>query len=626
MTQCCTERSSPASITGYIDRLVQFDGPPEQFLLNLLMTQCHVGPAEAASILRPGKGSRIEVLAAYPSVANHAAPPRWLSQASESVAQVIAKGQTLVKPLVSPEGTDGEPPTQHLALVPMRGVVHTDINVRGVAAFLLDGHDLAEVQLRRERLELTVGLSSVYAMRLAGRTREVDLRRLQAAIGVAAAAGEHTHFKSAAMCLCNEVAARWRCERVCVGFLTGRYVQLSAMSHTEDFNRKTQLVRDVEAAMEECLDQNVETFHPAAEGSAYVSRANATLSKRHGPSMISCLPLRKGGEVVAVLMVERDPDQPLNPKEIETLRLTCDLSTSRLKDLYDHGRWFGAKCAVATRKLLAGVIGPEHTWIKLTSILILCAVLFLTFAKTDYRPEAPFIFQATRQQVIVAPFDSYLSTAPAAIGSLVEANTTVLATLETAEIELELAAARASKASYVKQDDVAKRDGDTAGAQMARAQADKFAAQIDLLEYRLDQATITSDIRGLVVTGDLQRQLGAPVKVGDILFEVAQLESIRAELALPEDQIPDVSVGLKGELATSSYPGKKIPFIVDRINPVAEVVNQRNVFKVRVRLLESRDWMRPGMEGIAKITVDRRSYGWIWTRRFVNWVRMKLWL
>ena len=44
-----------------------------------------------------------------------------------------------------------------------------------------------------------------------------------------------------------------------------------------------------------------------------------------------------------------------------------------------------------------------------------------------------------------------------------------------------------------------------------------------------------------------------------------------------------------------------------------------------MRLLEIDPDMRLGMEGLAKIDIDRRPYGWIWTRRLVNWVRMKLW-
>ncbi len=75
-----------------------------------------------------------------------------------------------------------------------------------------------------------------------------------------------------------------------------------------------------------------------------------------------------------------------------------------------------------------------------------------------------------------------------------------------------------------------------------------------------------------------------------------------------------------------SYPDLRIPFVVERVSPMAEVVNNRNVFKVRARLLETHSWMRPGMEGIAKISIGKRRYIWIWTRKAVNWVRMKLWI
>jgi multidrug resistance efflux pump len=133
-------------------------------------------------------------------------------------------------------------------------------------------------------------------------------------------------------------------------------------------------------------------------------------------------------------------------------------------------------------------------------------------------------------------------------------------------------------------------------------------------------------VTGTLVTGDLKRQIGAPVQTGQILFEVAPLDSLRAQLYVPEDEVFDVAVGQEGQLATATYPGQRIRFVVERINPAAEVVNNRNVFKVRARILETRPWMRPGMEGVAKVTVDKRPYAWIWSRKVVNWVRMKLWI
>jgi len=123
-----------------------------------------------------------------------------------------------------------------------------------------------------------------------------------------------------------------------------------------------------------------------------------------------------------------------------------------------------------------------------------------------------------------------------------------------------------------------------------------------------------------------------------VLFRVAPLADLRAELSVEEDQIADVLEALaraenqgrrlKGELSTVSHPDKRIEFVVERINPVAEVVENRNVFKVRVRLVnvEGEQWLRPGMEGVARISIDRRRYAWIWTRKLINWVRMELWL
>jgi len=188
-----------------------------------------------------------------------------------------------------------------------------------------------------------------------------------------------------------------------------------------------------------------------------------------------------------------------------------------------------------------------------------------------------------------------------------------------------LAAVKAEKAGYLKQVSAAMRDSETAQAQIAQADADKSQAQIELLEYKIRQANLISPIDGIVIKGDLKRQIGAPVKTGDVLFEITPIESLRAELLVPEDEIIDISVGQEGHLATVSYPAQRIKFVVERINPMAEVVNDRNVFKVRVQLLETRQWMRPGMEGVAKVSIGKRRYIWIWTRKVVNWLRMKLW-
>jgi len=616
----------PLGTADLVERLSRFDGPPEQFLLNLLAVQCHIAGAQGGAILRPDRDGKPEILAVYPQLPAGSTPPVWLAESAERAGEVLSAGETVIRGLHSTDALYGQPADRHLVMIPLRG----GRGVRGLAAFLVATGEARALAASRERLELTVSLLSLYEMRLTLQRRQFDLQRLRMAMEILVGINEQRRFAAAAMGFCNELASRWNCDRTALGVLKGRYVHLKGLSHTEKFSRKMQLAQSVEAAMEECLDQDIEIMHPPDPEATYVSRAAGELSKRHGPTCVLSLPLRREDEVVGVVTVERPPDRPFTLEEIEALRLTCDLSGPRLIDLHEADRWFGARAAAAGRKGLATVLGPRHTWAKVAAIGVCAFLLFALLAKGAYRADGSFVLQAMQRRLVPAPFDGYLKEVLIAPGDVVEAGQ-LLATLDTSELSLQLAAAKAERIGYRTQADAALSDygGDPqkmAEHKIALASAESIAAQMALLEHRIRQAKLRSPVTGRVLVGDLERMIGSPVAKGDMLFEVAPIESLRAELSVAEDEIAEVQAGQRGKLATASYPNRRIEFVVERINPVAEVVDRRNIFKVRARLTETPQWMRPGLEGVAKIDIGRRSYAWLWTHRVVDWVRMKLWL
>ena len=604
------------------ERLRQSSANPAQFLSDLLAAQCFLGQADSGAVLRAGKNSDIEVLALYPPLKKDESTPDWLTKSVGFAHDVLSSNTTLVRSLDGYDQTSRHVIQSHVVILPL-SMAGID---KSIAAFIVKTKNKTALEAISRKLQISIALLGWSFVSSTQQNWQESCKRLQQAMETLSAVNKQEKFTSAAMAFCNEVASQWQCERVSIGFLKERYVQLKAMSHTESFNRKMQVVQDIESAMEECLDQDIEILSPAPKEATYVSRAADKLSERYGPLNIISFPLRRNGEVHTVLTLERPTDRVFSHDEIETIRLACELCSPRLFNLYEYGRWIGATIAIKARKSLAGLVGPKHTWIKLIAISCFVAVLFLIFAKGQFRPDAPFVLEATYQQVVPAPFDGYIKHVDVEVGDVVKGDDSILGGLDTAELRLSLAAAKAEKASYLKQTSAAMRDGETAQAQIAEANADKIQAQIELLEYQIGQASLVSPISGIVVKGDLKREIGAPVKVGDVLFEVCPLESLRAQLMVPEDAIYDIKVGQEGYLATASYPSERIKFVVERINPIAEVVNRRNVFKVRVQLLETHSWMRPGMEGIAKVSVGKRRYVWIWTRKIVNWIRMKLWL
>lgn len=595
----------------------QGDGWIGLLLGRLLVAQCSVGQAKAGAVLGLADGADPRVLAACPAPASGSDTAQWLAQSVAMARQILA----------DPAKRNGQWQGLYPAEPDRTFTLLLSLNLpqigQFIEAFAIEAAGVPEAQVFQQRLTQTARMVEAYDQKVSEHGPAQRLQMLKAAIEVLTAIHKHQRFLGAAMAFCNQMASQWSCERVSLGVLKGRMIHLKAISHTEHFSRKSKIIQDIESAMEECLDQDVEIVCPVASQATYVYRAAAELASRHGSKAVISVPLRCEARPLAVVLLERPT--PFDDQSVMAARLTCDLCGPILLNLHRQDRWFGAKMAARLRRLLAVVVGAQHTWAKLVVVLVMGLILFTVFGKGVYRVQAPFVLEATVQQSICAPFDGYIKDVNVDVGSEVKAGQSVLADLDTADLRLQLASAKAEQAGYLKQVDAFMRDGDTAKAQMSQADADKIKAQIDLLDYTIGRARLVSPISGTIVSGELKRQIGAPVKTGEVLFEVTPLESLRAELLIPEDQILDLAVGQEGTLATASYPGQKIPCVVERINPMAEVVNGKNVFKVRTRLEEGRPWMRPGMEGVAKVTVDRRPYLWIWTRKLINWVRMTLW-
>jgi len=627
MTTSTFTSASPTDTASLIDRLTQFDGPPEQFLQELVATQCRVGRANGGAILKLTETGP-QVLAVYPPTVQQQAPPVWLATAGEIAREAMPETAVTQKVQHSPSHE-----ATHLVVLPIKGDAGTGdaaSGVRGLTAFHINTADPRIAELAKHQLELTSPLLALYELRLSLQQSETDLQVFAWAMQTLEAVNRSDRFRQSSMALCNEVAATWRATRVCVGFVSGRYVKLRAMSQTEDLSRKMQVVQDIESAMEECLDQDTEVLYPEPEQSTTINRLGRSLSEKHGPTTVCTMPMRHEEKVVGVLCVEFPPDHTLTADEVEGLRIAANLCTARLYHVYQNDRWFGARWAASARKGAAALVGPKHTWAKLTALAGAVILAFLFFAKGPYRVEAPFSVETTQRQVVTAPFEGVIESVGVEVNSRVVANETVLVTLATWHLLDERAPLVAQRSEYQAQAEQAREEQDFAGIAMALSRIESLQAQIDGIDHKIAQAQLISPMSGTVVEGDLRQRIDGIVEKGDALFEVAPIAAIRAELLVPASRIGEISDDPKdpstGHLASASHPGEYIPFTVTLIEPEAQVVDGNNVFRVRVRFDETRPWLRPGVEGVAKIDIDTRRYAWIWTRDAVNWVRMKLWL
>ncbi len=202
----------------------------------------------------------------------------------------------------------------------------------------------------------------------------------------------------------------------------------------------------------------------------------------------------------------------------------------------------------------------------------------------------------------------------------------MLFTLDDRDLWLERLRAGGERSQYSREysEAVAKRD--RAQTSILAAKIEQAKAQIELIEEQLSRTKVKAPFDGVIVSGDLSQSLGAPVERGEVLFQVAPLDSYRVLLQVNERDVKDVLEHYPGILVLSSLSGEKLPFIVDKITPIAVAEEGSNFIVVEAHLENKPSpLLRPGMEGVGKIDIEPRKLIWIWTYKISHWMRMFFW-
>lgn len=491
-----------------------------------------------------------------------------------------------------------------------------------VIAFTFDQDEVLPEALLK--IQLLADIPAGYQENRSKRFIDKDVPQFAEALDIMVLLNGDIKYLKAVMTFCNEIAMRYGCSRVSLGWLRGNYVRVQSISHMEKFEKKMAVVQALEAVMEEALDQDEEILYPRPQGNTSVVHDHEKFARLEGIEHIVSLPVRIDDRAVAVLSCERN-GKHFDEVEIRGLRLLCDQAARRLSDLHDQDRWFGARLAKSVKQGVANFFSVENTFSKLIGLTIFLCLCFMIFWKVPYRIEAPFILKTDDLLYIPSPYDGYIHEVFVQVGDTVAKGDPMLK-LDDRELLLEESSAIADMSRYTREAEKARAVNGLADMRVALAMREQAHAQLKIVRYYLANASINAPFTGIVVEGDLTEMLGAPIRKGDILFKLALLEKLYVEVDIDERDIHELSGDETGEIAFVSQPQLKFPISVENIDPIAVTKESGNVFTLRSSLTEgAKSWWRPGMSGIAKVDAGKRSLLWIFTHRTVEFFRMLLW-
>ncbi len=434
----------------------------------------------------------------------------------------------------------------------------------------------------------------------------------------------HDTLAAGTLALVGDLAALLGCERVSLGVVDDATVGLVAVSNSAEVKPEQELLRLVEAAMQEATDQGARVAYPAAPmGVARIVLAHAELHARSGHA-VAAVPLVMAGRVVGALLAEWHPASPPDEQQLALLdSVACAVGPLVALTQRAERPW-RARAADQLRAGWARMTRRSDPLPKLLALALAAGLAACAWLPLDYRVGAPARIEGAVQRVVAAPQDGFLHKSHVRPGDTVRAGDLLV---EMADQDLVLEQRRWQSALTQHENGYA--------AALARADRSQFVitqgkagearAQLELVRQQLARTRLLAPIDGVVIKGDLSQALGAPVQRGDALMTLAPAERYRLIVEVDERDIAHVKPGQTGQLALASLPAETLGFVVERVTPVATARDGRNAFEVEARLLIAAPLLRPGLQGVAKIAVGERPAMWILGHRALNWLRLALW-
>ncbi len=156
-----------------------------------------------------------------------------------------------------------------------------------------------------------------------------------------------------------------------------------------------------------------------------------------------------------------------------------------------------------------------------------------------------------------------------------------------------------------------KEDIDQAKAELKQAQAN-----LELTQTRLNYATLTAPVNGVVLARPAEP--GEVAAIGSIILTTGDLDNVYLEAYIPELDLARVRLGQKAVVTTDSYPDKKYAGWVSFINAKAEFTPKTVetfkervalVYRTKIRVENPHYELKPGMPAEAVILLEDNHTG-----------------
>lgn len=438
-----------------------------------------------------------------------------------------------------------------------------------------------------------------------------------------AACIEQPDYQRLLIQLVTELTQLFQCEQVFFGEMQRFHCKVAAVSNSADFDDRANLMRLVAEAMDEAIEQDNAIIFPGITATT-IQRSHQQLARKYGLGSVMTVPLLVESKFVGAVTLIRSEHQPFEHESLLFCQQALALITPYLLIKKASAQPLDARIVTHLKTKFSDVFGFKYLKLKLVTTAVACLVLLSGFVKSEFRVTADAVLEGKIQRVIAAPMAGFLTTATVRAGDIVHQGD-LLASLDDTELQLEQNKHNGQLQKLRREYRDALSSGDLVKIRVLSAQLDQEKAECDLIQQQLLKTNLTAPFDGVIIEGDLSQMLGSPIERGNTLFKIAPLKDYRIILKINERLISYISTGQSGTLVLPSIPDHPFPLTIQKITAVAKAENGENIFRVEASMDNTQDLLRPGMEGIAKVSTGQKRLLWIWSHGLIDWLRLTFW-
>lgn len=409
---------------------------------------------------------------------------------------------------------------------------------------------------------------------------------------------------AASRVLSEHLAAHGRFDRVALAWRrsTGGCT-LRAISGINSFDPKSESATLLQAVADEASARGTDgSWPPIGSLNRHALLAHRRLVETTRVDAATTFVMQDKGKAAGVLIVSGSRATVHDPAQLRFLRTVADCLVSTLSlTARAEGSWLRRSWTTLHR-----AIGRRALATMTALAVIIVAAMALPM---PYRISSRCVIEPMQRRFVVAPFQGLIESSLVQPGDAVRAGQ-ALARMDGREVRWELAGLEADRRQAQQQHDSSLARGDLGKSELARLEVEQLDAKLSLLRRRESLLELKSPLDGVVLSGSLEKLSSAPVETGQMLFEIAPLDQLRVEVAVPAADYRHVAIGDAVELRFDGRLSEPIGGTLARIRPRSEIRDAAGVFVAEVELPNPDKSLRPGQRGHAVIIGPRHPLAW----------------